>query len=96
MARCSAIRVSACGPWGPNDGRHVVELREARYGQDGNEHDVLARAQSGLPFTTLVQGDVNGDDAPPIKARTNVSCVSALRALRDDTNPETMVRWFPS
>lgn len=46
---------------GPNDARHVVVLSGGFRLQKGGTFTFFSRAQSGLPFTPLVQGDVNGD-----------------------------------
>ena len=46
---------------GPNDARHVVVLSGGFSSQKTGTVTMFARAQSGLPFTPLVQGDVNGD-----------------------------------
>ena len=46
---------------GPNDARHVVVLTAGfNTGKTGTV-TMFARGQSGLPFTPIVQGDVNGD-----------------------------------
>jgi hypothetical protein len=49
--------------WAPsaNDARHVVVLSGGIRGEKLGVVTLFARAQSGLPFTPLVQGDVNGD-----------------------------------
>jgi hypothetical protein len=52
-----AARVGA----GPNDARHVVLVQGGFSTQKAGTVTLFARAQSGLPFTPLVQGDVNGD-----------------------------------
>ena len=46
---------------GPNDARHVLVLSSAFSTDKTGTVTMFARAQSGLPFTPLVQGDVNGD-----------------------------------
>jgi hypothetical protein len=46
---------------GPNDARHVVLVQGGFSTQKAGTVTLFARAQSGLPFTPLVQGDVNGD-----------------------------------
>jgi hypothetical protein len=46
---------------GPNDARHVMVYQLGYYSQKLGALTMFARAQSGLPFTPLVQGDVNGD-----------------------------------
>jgi hypothetical protein len=49
--------------WAPgtNDARHVFVLSTAFSTGKTGTVTMFARAQSGLPFTPLVQGDVNGD-----------------------------------
>ncbi|HEV7990264.1 MAG TPA: carboxypeptidase-like regulatory domain-containing protein [Gemmatimonadaceae bacterium] len=49
--------------WAPsqNDARHVVVLSGGVRGDKVGVVTLFARAQSGLPFTPVVQGDVNGD-----------------------------------
>ncbi|MEO8563351.1 MAG: carboxypeptidase-like regulatory domain-containing protein [bacterium] len=49
--------------WAPsqNDARHVVVLTGGVRGDKVGVFTLFARAQSGLPFTPVVQGDVNGD-----------------------------------
>ncbi len=49
--------------WAPsnNDARHVVVLSGGFNSAKTGTVTLFARAQSGLPFTPLVQGDVNGD-----------------------------------
>ena len=46
---------------GPNDARHVVVLSGGFRASKVGTFTFFSRAQSGLPFTPLVQGDVNGD-----------------------------------
>jgi hypothetical protein len=49
--------------WAPgaNDARHVFVLSTAFSTDKTGTVTAFARAQSGLPFTPLVQGDINGD-----------------------------------
>jgi hypothetical protein len=49
--------------WAPglNDARHVVVLSGGFSTRKVGTITLFARAQSGLPFTPIVQGDVNGD-----------------------------------
>jgi hypothetical protein len=49
--------------WAPgfNDARHVVVLSGGFMTPHAGVFTFFARAQSGLPFTPIVQGDVNGD-----------------------------------
>ena len=46
---------------GPNDARHIFVLTSGFSTGKVGTVTLFARAQSGLPFTPLVQGDVNGD-----------------------------------
>jgi hypothetical protein len=45
----------------PNDARHVLVLSGGLSTRKVGTVTLFARAQSGLPFTPIVQGDVNGD-----------------------------------
>jgi hypothetical protein len=72
---------------GPTDARHVWILQAGRGGKLGN-FSLFARLQSGLPFTPIVQGDVNGDgrggDRAWVSAPAEVSdprLASGLRAI---------------
>jgi hypothetical protein len=49
--------------WGPNplDARHVVVLSSGFSTAKTGSVTLFSRSQSGLPFTPIVQGDVNGD-----------------------------------
>jgi hypothetical protein len=49
--------------WAPsiNDARHIVQLQGAFSVPRVGSFTLFARAQSGLPFTPQVQGDINGD-----------------------------------
>jgi hypothetical protein len=82
--------------WAPNqnDARHVLVLT------GGVRHDkvgvvtLFARAQSGLPFTPLVQGDVNGDGrgldrafVPDPSAEADPAVAASLRTLLDAGSP---------
>ncbi len=46
---------------GQNDARHVVVVSGGFSTRQTGTFTMFARAQSGLPFTPIVQGDVNGD-----------------------------------
>lgn len=46
---------------GPNDARHVFVLTGGFATSKTGTITFAARAQSGLPFTPIVQGDINGD-----------------------------------
>jgi hypothetical protein len=45
----------------PNDARHIFVLTSGFSTSKTGTITLFARAQSGLPFTPIVQGDVNGD-----------------------------------
>jgi hypothetical protein len=49
--------------WAPSasDARHIVLIQGGLYTKYTGALTLFARAQSGLPFTPIVQGDVNGD-----------------------------------
>ncbi len=49
--------------WGPaaSDARHAIILQGGVRPKGAGVFTLFARAQSGLPFTPIVQGDVNGD-----------------------------------
>ena len=79
---------------GPNDARHVVLL------QGGFRTDALGtitlfgRTQSGLPFTPVVQGDVNGDGrfndrafVPAPDLTTDLALAGDLRRLMANGSP---------
>jgi hypothetical protein len=78
----------------PSDARHVVVVSA------GMRHDkvgvltLFGRAQSGLPFTPVVQGDVNGDGRgfdrafiPNPAVETDLAVASSLRAVLDAGSP---------
>jgi hypothetical protein len=82
--------------WAPsqNDARHVVVLT------GGMRHDkigvvtLFARAQSGLPFTPVVQGDVNGDGRgfdrafiPNPSSETDPAVAASLQTLLASGSP---------
>ncbi|MEO7455102.1 MAG: carboxypeptidase-like regulatory domain-containing protein, partial [Gemmatimonadaceae bacterium] len=46
---------------GQNDARHAVVVTSGFYTPKTGTWTLFARSQSGLPFTPVVQGDVNGD-----------------------------------
>jgi hypothetical protein len=56
--------------WAPsnNDARHVLVLTGGVSSSKTGTVTFIARAQSGLPFTPIVQGDVNGDGMPGDRA----------------------------
>ena len=78
----------------PSDARHVVVVTA------GMRHDkvgvvtLFGRAQSGLPFTPVVQGDVNGDGrgfdrafVPNPAGETDPLVAASLRAVLDAGSP---------
>jgi carboxypeptidase family protein len=73
---------------GPNDARHVLVLSTALSTAKTGTVTLFARAQSGLPFTPLVQGDVNGDGRsgdrafiPDPATEADANLAGQLRAL---------------
>jgi hypothetical protein len=46
---------------GPNDARHVIVITGGFSAAKTGTVTFFGRAQSGLPFTPIVQGDINGD-----------------------------------
>jgi hypothetical protein len=71
-----------------NDARHVLVLSTGFSTAKTGTVTLFARAQSGLPFTPLVQGDVNGDGrigdrayVPDPQAATDANLAMQLRAL---------------
>jgi hypothetical protein len=46
---------------GPNDARHVVVITGGFNTPKTGTITLFARGQSGLPFTPIIQGDINGD-----------------------------------
>jgi len=76
--------------WAPSasDARHIVMLQGGFYTKYTGALTLFARAQSGLPFTPIVQGDVNGDGragdrafVPDAATTTDPALASQLRAL---------------
>ena len=76
--------------WAPsqNDARHVVVLTGGVRSEKVGVVTLFVRAQSGLPFTPVVQGDVNGDGRgydrafiPDPSLETDPAVASQLRAL---------------
>jgi len=73
---------------GPNDARHVVVVSGGFSTARTGTLTMFARTQSGLPFTPLVQGDVNGDGrggdrafVPNPDVESDAALGSQLRAL---------------
>jgi hypothetical protein len=76
---------------GPNDARHVWILSSAFSTSKIGTVTMFARAQSGLPFTPLVRGDVNGDGRggdrayiPRPEEITDANFAGQLQALLDN------------
>lgn len=76
--------------WAPSasDARHIVLLQGGWYSEVIGAVTLFARAQSGLPFTPIVQGDVNGDGragdrafVPDVATTQNPTLASQLHAL---------------
>ncbi|MFN2637594.1 MAG: hypothetical protein ABR585_11240, partial [Gemmatimonadaceae bacterium] len=73
---------------GPNDARHVLVLSAGFSTGKTGTVTLFERAQSGLPFTPLVQGDVNGDGrsgdrafVPDPAIESDANLAAQLRAL---------------
>ena len=73
---------------GPNDARHVVVVSTGFSKGMLGTWTLFSRSQSGLPFTPLVQGDVNGDGrggdrafVPDPAKELDVALAAQLRAL---------------
>jgi hypothetical protein len=82
--------------WAPNqnDARHVVVLTGGIQGDKVGVLTLFARAQSGLPFTPVVQGDVNGDGRsydrafiPNPALESDPALAAGLRSLMDGGSP---------
>ena len=76
--------------WAPsnNDARHILVYTAGLYTPNTGAITLFARAQSGLPFTPIVQGDVNGDGLggdrafiPNPAITSDTSLATQLRAL---------------
>jgi hypothetical protein len=79
---------------GDNDARHVLVLSTAFSTRKTGTVTMFARAQSGLPFTPLVEGDVNGDGRggdrafiPDPATETDARLASQLQTLIDNGSP---------
>ncbi|MES2177227.1 MAG: carboxypeptidase-like regulatory domain-containing protein [Gemmatimonadota bacterium] len=73
---------------GPNDARHALVFTTGFYTQKTGTVTMFARAQSGLPFTPIVQGDINGDGrggdrafVPDPNKETDQAVATQIRAL---------------
>lgn len=85
---------------GPNDARHAFKLQGGFSSQHAGTLTAVVYAQSGFPFTPLVQGDVDGDGRggdrafiPAFAARTaatdgDPALAAGLRALAGGGSPE--------
>ncbi len=87
--------------WAPSasDARHVIVAQGAFTVPHVGTFTLFARAQSGLPFTPIVQGDVNGDGrggdrafipariTPVAKSAATQQLVSQLLALQESGSP---------
>ncbi|MES3033693.1 MAG: carboxypeptidase-like regulatory domain-containing protein [Gemmatimonadota bacterium] len=82
--------------WAPsiNDARHIIGLQGAFTIKPIGTFTLFTRAQSGLPFTPQVQGDVNGDGRsgdrafiPSSAQATDPALASQLLALRTGGSP---------
>ena len=83
--------------WAPNanDARQVVVLQGGLYHQYIGSWTFFARRQSGLPFTPIVQGDVNGDGrsgdrafVPSVSGTTDPAVAAQLKSLLADGSAE--------
>jgi hypothetical protein len=74
---------------GPNDARHIAVITGGFSSEKIGTVTFSARAQSGLPFTPIVQGDVNGDGRwgdrafipDPSAPTTDAALAAEIRAL---------------
>jgi hypothetical protein len=73
---------------GPNDARHVLVLTGGFATPKTGTVTFSARAQSGLPFTPIVQGDINGDGrsgdrafVPNPAIESDATLASAIRSV---------------
>lgn len=82
--------------WAPSatDARHIVSLQGAFTIPRVGTTTLFARAQSGLPFTPVVQGDINGDGRsgdrafiPSLESAQPGSVAVQLQALRASGTP---------
>lgn len=81
--------------WSPSyaDARHAIILQGGLSGGNIGTITLFARLQSGLPYTPLVQGDINGDGrandrafVPNVATETDVTLASQMRALLAGTS----------
>jgi hypothetical protein len=78
----------------PSDARHVVVVSAGMRHDKAGVVTLFGRAQSGLPFTPVVQGDVNGDGRgfdrafiPNPAGEIDPTVAAPLRALLDAGSP---------
>ncbi|WP_169307737.1 carboxypeptidase-like regulatory domain-containing protein [Gemmatimonas aurantiaca] len=78
---------------GANDARHVMQLQAGYTLPRQGSLTLFARLQSGIPFTPIVRGDVDGDGIPGDRAfvfdpsrDTDAQRANAMRALLDHSN----------
>ncbi len=82
--------------WAPSqsDARHIVQLQGAFSVPNVGSFTLFARAQSSLPFTPQVQGDINGDGVggdrafiPTTTGATDPALAAQLIALQQSGSP---------
>lgn len=82
--------------WAPsaNDARHILSMQGAFTIPHFGTTTFFARAQSGLPFTPIVQGDVNGDGlrgdrafVPSATQAIDATLAAQLRSLQENGSP---------
>ena len=82
--------------WAPsqNDARHVIIMQGAFTVPHTGTFTLFTRAQSGLPFTPQVQGDINGDGrsgdrafVPSATLPQDATLATQLLALQQDGSP---------
>jgi hypothetical protein len=82
--------------WAPgqNDARHIVVMSGGFATSKTGTVTLFGRAQSGLPFTPIVQGDVNGDGRsgdrafiPDVANESDLTLADQLRALLAGGSP---------
>ena len=76
--------------WAPsqNDARHIFVISSGFFTDKIGAVTLFGRAQSGLPFSPIVQGDVNGDGRsgdrafiPDVAKESDIALADQLRAL---------------
>jgi len=88
---------------GPNDARHIIVVSGGFATAKTGAVTLFGRAQSGLPFTPLVQGDVNGDGRsgdrafiPDPGTETNAALAGQLRSLLASGSPQARQCLLPN